>query len=99
MSVAYLASSYLMTFTGHPTADSMIFSDSSPQVAWPSTWTTLVVSVTWKTVGAVSSQRSQTMQPGMIQTFVTVPVSPVGASMPAMPDSTPGVAVAVAAGA
>src|SRR5688572_23809339 len=79
----------------------MIFSDSSPHVAWPSTWTTLVVSVTLKTVGAVSSHRSHTMQPGMIQTFVTVPLSPVGASMPAMPDSTPAgrVAVAAAAGA
>src|SRR5688572_19036021 len=92
-----------MTFTGQPTADSMIFSDRSPHFAWLSSWTTLVVSVTWKTSGAVSSHRSHTMQPGMIQTFDTVPLSPVGASTPPMPDSTTwpegAVAVAVAAGA
>src|SRR5262245_40163408 len=77
-----------MTLTGQPTAASMMRSDQEPQLGCPSICTTLVVSVTWKTSEMVSSQRSQTMQPGMIQTFSTVPLLPVGDALPPRPLST-----------
>src|SRR5205814_5842755 len=97
--------SYLMTLTGQAAAASAMLSDSSVHRSWLSILTTLVVSVTWKTSGEASSQASQTMQPGMIQTFWTVPRSGFDA-LPPTPLSTtfpsrsaPAAAGAAAAGA
>ena len=57
-----------MTLTGQAAAASAMLSESFSQLGWLSMRMTLVVSVTWKTSGEASSQASQTMQPGMIQT-------------------------------
>src|SRR6185295_248982 len=64
-----------MTLTGHAAAASAIDSESLFQFGWLSIRMTLVVSVTLKTSGEASSQASQTMQPGMIQTLPTMPRS------------------------
>src|SRR5579862_1843663 len=104
----YFLISYLMTLTGQPAPASAIDSDSLVQLGWLSMRMTLVVSVTWKTSGEASSQASQTMQPGMIQTLSTVPRSgldalpptPLSTTFPSRSDPPPaGAATGAGAGA
>src|SRR5882672_2621949 len=104
----YFLISYLMTLTGHAAAASAMDSDSLFQFGWLSIRMTLVVSVTWKTSGEASSQASQTMQPGMIQTLSTgprsgfddLPPTPLSTTLPSRSFPPPaGTAAGAAAGA
>src|SRR6185436_8793011 len=96
-----------MTLTGQAAAASAMDSERVFQFGWLSILMTLVVSVTWKTSGDASSQASQTMQPGMIQTLSTVPRSgfdalpptPLSTTLPSRSLPVAGAAGAAAAGA